>query len=94
MRVVSLRQLKALKIDRRGCIFVEFSDLFAVGIAAYRLRECGQEVVAHFQVIALAFETRVDKPQISPLSNFWVGALLCASEAHLKFELKTSLVVD
>ena len=83
MRAVCLGQLKALRFDRGSCIFTEFSDLFAVGIAAHRLRESGQEVIAHFQAIALAFETKVYEPQLSPLTNLWVGAVLCASGAHL-----------
>ena len=69
MRAVCLGQLKALGFDLESFIFIEFSDLFAVGIAAYRLRESGQEVIAHFQAIALAFEAKVYKPQLSPLTN-------------------------
>ena len=93
MRTVCLGQLKALGFDRGSCLFIEFPDLFAVGIAAYRLRENGQEIIAHFPAIALSFEAKVYKPQLSPLTNLWVGAVLCASGAHLNSELKTFLVV-
>ena len=65
----SLGRLRTLGLDRGRCVFVELSGLFAVEIAVYRLRESGQEVLAHFQAIALALEANVDEPQLPPLAN-------------------------
>ena len=76
---VCLGQLKALGFDQGSYIFIEFSDLFAVGIAAYRFKESGQEVITNFQAIPLAFEAKVYNHQLSPLTNVWVGAVLCVS---------------
>ena len=63
-RVVSLIQLRALKSDRRGLIFADFFELLAVGVVAHPFRESGQDVVADFQAVALAFETAIDVPQL------------------------------
>ena len=91
--VISLGRLRALGFDRGSCIFVVFAGLFAVRIAAHRLRKSGQEVIAQFQAIALALETKINKPQLSPLTNLRVGPVLCASGAHLNSELKALLVI-
>ena len=61
-RVVTLMQLRALGSDRGGSTFVDFFELLTVGVVAHRFGKGGQEVVADFQAVALAFETAINEP--------------------------------
>ena len=62
--VVSLMQLRALGSDRVGSTFVDFYELLVVGVVAHRFEKIGQEVIADFQAVALAFETAIDELQL------------------------------
>ena len=57
-------QLMALGSDRGGSTVVDFFELLTVGVVAHRFRKSGQEVLAYFQAVALAFETAIDEPQL------------------------------
>ena len=61
-KAVSLMQLRALGSDRGGSAFVDFFELLTVGVVAHRFGKSGQEVVADFQAVALAFNTAIYEP--------------------------------
>ena len=92
-RVVSLMQLKTQGSDRGGLTFVDFFELHAVGVVAHRFRESGQEFVADFQAVALAFETAIDEPQLFLSSDLGVDTVLKTPRAYLNAQLKSFLII-
>ena len=86
-------QLTALGSDRGGLTFVDFFEFFAVGVVAHFFRKSGQEIVAHCQVGALAFETASNERQLLLRSDLGVCAVLKTPRAYLNSELESFLVI-
>ena len=86
-------QLRALGSDRGGSTFVDFFELLTVGVVAYRFEKSGQEVVADFQAIALAFEAAIDEPQQLLRSDLGVSTVLETPRAYLNAELESCLII-
>ncbi len=73
---------------RGGWIFVGLFESLAVRVIAHRFGENGQEVVVDFQAVSLAFETAVDKYQLSLRAEIGVGVILKTPRAYLNSELE------
>ena len=67
--------------------------MLSVRLTAHCFRQSGQEVVANFQAVALAFEAAIDNPQLLLRSDLGVAAILRQFRAYLDSELESLLVI-
>ncbi len=67
--------------------------MLAVRLTAHFLQQSGQDVVAYFQAVALAFEAAIDEPQLLLRSDLGVAAILKAPRAYFNFKLKSLIVI-